>query len=198
MQKYLRYTYNVIRLLIVTILVTGVSLYALMYVLLCIPAVQNKIKTIGEEELSKFLKTEVKIGRLSIKPFNQIMLYDVQVLDQKNSDLLRIEELGAGINIEKLLSERRIEINYAELIGLHGTITKANPNSDTNLQFIIDAFKPKGNKPPKRFDLAIRNIVIRNSDVRYDVLSLPRKDHSQMPTVILSSQKNHLRLHAGL
>ena len=39
MQKYLRYTYNVIRLLIVTILVTGVSLYALMYVLLCIPAV---------------------------------------------------------------------------------------------------------------------------------------------------------------
>ena len=149
MQKYLRYTYNVIRLLIVTILVTGESLYALMYVLLCIPAVQNKIKTIGEEELSKFLKTEVKIGRLSIKPFNQIMLYDVQVLDQKNSDLLRIEELGAGINIEKLLSERRIEINYAELIGLHGTITKANPNSDTNLQFIIDAFKPKGNKPPK-------------------------------------------------
>ena len=186
MQKYLRYTYNVIRLLIVTILVTGVSLYALMYVLLCIPAVQNKIKTIGEEELSKFLKTEVKIGQLSIKPFNQIMLYDVQVLDQKNSDLLRIEELGAGINIEKLLSERRIEINYAELIGLHGTITKANPNSDTNLQFIIDAFKPKGNKPPKRFDLAIRNIVIRNSDVRYDVLSLPRKDHS--------FDKNHLRV----
>ena len=52
MQKYLRYTYNVIRLLIVTILVTGVSLYALMYVLLCIPAVLNKIKTIGEVELS--------------------------------------------------------------------------------------------------------------------------------------------------
>lgn len=175
MQKYLRYTYNVVRMIIVTLLVTVVSLYALLYILLCIPAVQQKIKSVGEEELSKFLKTDVKIGELSIKPFNQILLYDVDIVDQQKKDLIKIDVIGAGINIEKLFKDKRLEIDYAELIGLHGTITKADKNSPTNLQFIIDAFKPKGNKPPKKFDLAIRNIVIRNSDVHYDVLSEKRK-----------------------
>ncbi|MDO4510458.1 MAG: translocation/assembly module TamB domain-containing protein [Bacteroidales bacterium] len=175
MHPAIRYTYNIIRTIIVTTLVTVVVLYASLYVLLCIPAVQQRIKSVGEEELSKLLKTKVTIGELSIKPFNQLILYDVNVPDQQNHDLVKIDVIGAGINIEKLISDGRIEINYAELLGLHGHITKADKNSPTNLQFIIDAFKPKGDKPPKKFDLAIHNIVIRNTDVTYDVLSEPKK-----------------------
>lgn len=170
MNRIVRHTYNVIRTIIVSILVTVVTLYALLYTLLCIPAVQQKIKEKGEEELGKFLKTNVQIGELSIKPFNQIVLYNVIIPDQHNGKLIKIDILGAGINIEKLLSDRRIEINFAELLGLHGHITRANKDSVTNLQFIIDAFKPKQKKAPTKFDLAIRNIVVRNCDLHYDVL----------------------------
>lgn len=184
MRTAIRYIYNILRTVVVTTLVTVVVLYALLYVLLCIPAVQEKIKTEGEKELSEFLKTDVKIGELSIKPFNQVILYDVNIPDQNNGDLIKIDVLGAGINIEKLISEKKIEINYAELIGLHGHITKADKNSPTNLQFIIDAFKPKGNKPPTKFDLAIHNIVIRNTDIKYDVLSEPYKTNRFDPNHI--------------
>lgn len=170
MQISLRHTYNVIRTIIVSALVTVVTLYAILYILLSIPAIQQRIKAEGEKELSKFLKTNVKIGELTIKPFNQIVLYDVVIPDQQNGDLIKIDILGAGLNVEKLFSDKRIEINYAELLGLHGNITRANPDSATNLQFIIDAFKPKQKKAPAKFDLAIRNIVVRNTDLHYDVL----------------------------
>lgn len=175
MHQAVRHTYNAIRTIIVTSLVAVVTLYAFLYILLCIPAVQQKIKSEGEKELSKFLKTNVRIGELSIKPFNQIILYDVMVPDQKNHDLIKIDVLGAGINITKFLFDRQIEVNYAELLGLHGHVTKADSHSPTNMQFMIDAFKPKGKKPPTKFDLAIHNIVIRNTDLQYDLLSAKKK-----------------------
>ncbi|MDY5878423.1 MAG: hypothetical protein SPJ46_02060, partial [Sodaliphilus sp.] len=177
MRPVIRHTYNVVRSIIVFFLVTVVTLYALLYILLCIPSIQQKIKAEGEKELSKFLKTNVQIGELSIKPFNQVVLYDVVIPDQKGGDLIQIDVLGAGLNMQKLLADKRIEVNYAELLGLHGHITKADKDSPTNLQFIIDAFKPKKKKEPTKFDLAIRNIVIRNTDLRYDLLSEPRKQN---------------------
>ena len=177
MRPVIRHTYNVVRSIIVFFLVTVVTLYALLYILLCIPSIQQKIKAEGEKELSKFLKTNVQIGELSIKPFNQVVLYDVVIPDQKGGDLIQIDVLGAGLNMQKLLADKRMEVNYAELLGLHGHITKADKYSPTNLQFIIDAFKPKKKKEPTKFDLAIRNIVIRNTDLRYDLLSEPRKQN---------------------
>lgn len=83
MRPVIRHTYNVVRSIIVFFLVTVVTLYALLYILLCIPSIQQKIKAEGEKELSKFLKTNVQIGELSIKPFNQVVLYDVVIPDQK-------------------------------------------------------------------------------------------------------------------
>ena len=74
MRPVIRHTYNVVRSIIVSFLVTVVTLYALLYILLCIHSIQQKIKAEGEKELSKFLKTNVQIGELSIKPFNQVVL----------------------------------------------------------------------------------------------------------------------------
>ena len=131
MRPVIRHSYNVVRSIIVFFLVTVVTLYALLYILLCIPSIQQMIKAEGEKELSKFLKTNVQIGELSIKPFNQVVLYDVVIPDQKGGDLIQIDVLGAGLNMQKLLADKRIEVNYAELLGLHGYITKADKDSPT-------------------------------------------------------------------
>lgn len=77
--------------------------------------------------------------------------------------------------------------NYAELIGLDGRITKATPDSQMNIQFIIDALKPKDkNKPPTKFDVKLDAVVLRKSSLSFDVLSEPVGSGK--------FDKNHIRL----
>lgn len=170
----------------VTAIVAVIVVYGSLYVLLSIPAVQNKLKDYGERELSKFLKTNVEIGGISIKPFNQLILYDVRIPDQKGHQMLTVDKLGAGIKMRELLANRRIVFSYGQLVGLHGQITRQNKNSPLNIQFLIDAFKSKDNKPPKKFDIAIHNIVIRKSELSYHILSEPR---------LAKFDKNHVQLY---
>ena len=179
--------YKLMRSVLVTAMTAVGGIYVLLYIILSLPSVQEKVRGIGEAELSKLLKTEVSIGKLQISPFNQVVLYDVEVPDQKKNTLLHVDKLGAGISVYNLLAKRRIVFTYAEIIGLDGRINRPDPHSPTNLQFIIDALSPKDkNKPPTKFDIKIHNIVIRKSRLSYDVLSeAPRTDRFD---------KNHIRV----
>ncbi len=175
MNKAVRYSYNVIRSLLVTAIVIVLVAFVASYVLLKVPAVQNKIKGVVEQELSDTLKTRVTIDNLAIEPFNQVILSGVDVPDQTHNPLFKIDKLAAGIDIGELVLNRHIVVTYGEIIGLHGHITRPDLHSPTNMQFIIDAFKPKVKKKPTKFDLVIHNIVIRKCDVTYDVLDQPRR-----------------------
>lgn len=177
MKQTARYIYNTLRTLIVTLLLAGVTIFAALYIALSIPAVQNKLKQKGEKELSAYLNTDVTIGGVSFMPFNELLLTQVNIPDQQGDSLIRIDKLGAGISLYNLIAHRKLVFTYGEIIGLHGHITQPDKDSPTNLQFIIDAFKPKDNKPPKPFDVKVFNVVIRKSDISYDLLSeAPKAD----------------------
>lgn len=169
-----RYIYNPLRALLVTALILVATVGVGLWVALEVPAVQNQLKAAGEQQLSTFLKTNVTIGTVSLRPFNRIELLDVDIPDQHQHKLFEVDRLSAGIDMWRLLTDGKIVIEFAVVDGLHGHITRPDKFSPTNLQFIIDAFKPKGKKPPTKFDLSINNVVIRDCDVSYDVLSEPR------------------------
>ena len=63
--KILYNIYRIIRTLLVTALSLVIGIYVILYVVLSIPAVQRNVKSIGEEELSKLLHTQVTVGRLN-------------------------------------------------------------------------------------------------------------------------------------
>ena len=168
-------TYNVLRSVVVTALVTVVAVVALLYLLLLLPSVQERLCDKGEKALSEYLNTEVNIGSVSITPFNQLELNDVLINDQQGDSLLVIDKLGAGISLKQLIADRRIVVTYGEIVGLDGHVTRPDKDSPTNMQFIIDAFKPKDDKPPKPFDVEVKTIVVRKSALSYDVLDQPNK-----------------------
>lgn len=173
--------YKVIRAVIVSLLALLIVVPLTLYIGLSLPSVQEKICSIAETELSKTLGTDVEIGSLSIKPFNQVILNDVCIADSAGAKAAVIERLGAGISLYDLISDQRIVINYAELIGLDAHINRATPGAPLNIQNIIEALKPKDkNKPPTRFDFKINTVVIRQSRVSYDVLSEPRKGQGRL------------------
>lgn len=164
-----------IRSILFATLAAVATVFVALYVLVSLPPVQQAIKGRLEREASEFLGASVSAERLEIMPFNEVRLSGVKVLDPQGAACLDVERLAAGISLWQLLKTGRTVITYAELIGMDARIWQKAPDAPLNIQFIIDAFKPKDRtKPPAKFDVTLHNIVIRNSRATFDRLWLPR------------------------
>lgn len=167
-------TYKVFRSILFTAIMAAGVLYLALYVLLSIPGIQNSIRSRAEQELSKLFNSKVKIGEMQFSPFNELTLYNVNIYTPEGAKCISAETIGAGIHLWHLIKDRKIEITYAQILGLNGKIWQKKEGDKLNIQFIIDAFAPKDkNKPPTQFDLKIRNIVIRQSAISFDKLWRP-------------------------
>ena len=58
-------------------IITLVALYALLYVLLSIPAIQRKVRDVGQHTVSQYLGVPLEIARVEISPFNKVELFGV-------------------------------------------------------------------------------------------------------------------------
>ena len=170
----LLWTYKVLRSLIFSIIVLAVVLVALVYTSLSIPPVQNWIKGKVEAELETFFGNHIEIDRLKIIPLNEIIIEGADIHDLNEESCLKIERLGAGINLWRLVFGGKIEITYVELINFSANVYQRAEGEPLNIDFIIKALTKKDeNKPPARFDLKIRNIVLRQGSARFSRLWKP-------------------------
>lgn len=110
--------YNILRALTVSILAIAVFIPVVLYVVLSIGAVQREVGKVAEHELAKLLGADVAIGELTVSPFNKVLLKDVSVTVSPEDTVLRVDRLGAGVVLSKLIFERRVVFSYAEIIGL--------------------------------------------------------------------------------
>lgn len=176
----LRTIYKIFRNLIFSITLTVIGLFIALYITLSIPSIHRYIKNIAQEELSTLLGGQIKIDNLNIYPFNQVFAENVSLHDNNGNFVAKIDKLGAGINLWKLITNGRIVVTHAEIIGLDANVYQENENSDLNIQFLIDALKPKDkNKPPTKFDLQINSVVLRKINLSFDknwIISSLNKD----------------------
>lgn len=184
-------SYKIIRALLLTVILLGITIPAVLYVALSLPSVQRSISSVAERELSTLLNARVKIGTLTVSPFNRLLLRDVTVIDAVNhaDTLVSVERLGAGVNLYEFAAHRKVIINYAELIGLDGRVSRDSLGSPLNIQPIIDALSSKDpSRKPASFEFSVNTILIRNSAVSYDVDSMPRAGEGVL-------DPNHLRVY---
>ncbi|MDE5888042.1 MAG: translocation/assembly module TamB [Muribaculaceae bacterium] len=167
--KLHRKIYRVARSVLFTAVLAVVGIYLGIYVLLSVPAVQNRIKGIAVKEISAFLGSEVKIDNLVVKPFNEVVVKGLSVNDLSGRECLYVETVGVGVSLWKLLSEGKVEFSYGEIIGLRADVSQPAEGAPLNIAFIIDAFKPKDkNKPPTKFDIKLRNVVLRRCSATFN------------------------------
>lgn len=158
--------YKVIRSIVFSLTLVAVGLYVFLYILISIPPFQNYVKNLAVNELSLQIGSEIKVESLRIVPFNEVVVNNLVAYDLQGRECLKVETLGAGISLWKLLSEQRIELTYGEIIGLKALIVQEKEEEPFNIQFIIDAFASKDKeKEKKHFELALRNVVLRKSSV---------------------------------
>ncbi len=166
----MRSGYKIFRAVAVTLLALAVGLPALLYIILSIGGVQNRLKSIAEVELSRLLGTEVSIGGVSLQLFNQATLTDISVKDAYGADCLNIERLSAGVDLKKFFVQDSIIVTYAELESPRLTVYRDSAGSRLNIQPIIEALSPKDSlKPPTRFNFQISYVTISRLSGTYDV-----------------------------
>ncbi|WP_370757654.1 translocation/assembly module TamB domain-containing protein [Coprobacter secundus] len=166
--------YKIFKYITIGLVVSICILYSGLYLALSIPSVQQKVREIGTAELSARLHVPVSIGEVNIYPFDKIALHDVFLPDQKGDTLLFADKLMVGIELSSLL-DRKLVFTTAHLLDFDIHISKDTPESKTNFQFIIDAFKPQEKKEKHPFDVQINTVVIRRGNVSYNLLSEPYK-----------------------
>ncbi len=166
--------YKVTRSFLMILLALLIVVPAGLYIALSLEGVQNGICRRAEKELSALLDSKVDIDHISITPFNRVTLHGVTVEDDNGNPALSVERLGAGIRLGSLIFSNKIEIVYAEIIGMDARLSRDSASAPLNISRMIAALSPKDRKNKATdFNLAANVLVIRKSSVSYDVLSVP-------------------------
>ena len=108
-------------------------------VLLQLPAGQDFVARRAESYLRGKLKTEVRIGNFRTDFRHAINLDGVYLADQRRDTLLAVGHLGVNLDVWALL---RSEINVSSLELNDGRVrlTRTEPDSVNNYDFVVDAF----------------------------------------------------------
>lgn len=150
---------------------TITGLYLTIVTLLHIPFIQNTIGECVGNALSEKLGTKVNIGRVDLGFVNRIIIDDSQMLDQQNKQMLTVSRISVKVNL-LALANGQIEITSAQFFGLNANLYKATPETKPNFQFVIDSLASKDTtKQQTPINLQINSLIIRNSSVRYRLLS---------------------------
>ncbi|MDR0393852.1 MAG: translocation/assembly module TamB [Tannerella sp.] len=136
---------------------------------------QRNIKDFAEKELSLLFDTPVKIGRVDINWLNRIVLGDVRIEDKKGETALSAGNITAGFKLLPLFKNRWI-LTTVRLFGITCHIRKDTPDSETNIQFIIDGLSKSPPDYDSRIELQVQSVLIRRSRITYDVLN---KNHTE-------------------
>lgn len=115
------------------------GLVLLAYILIQVPAVQDFARGKVVAYLHNKLKTEVRIGKLSIAFPKRIVLENVYFADQRGDTLLSGNKLRVDIALFKLLNSK-VEVNYIELDGIRANIYRNDPDTTFNFDYIVKAF----------------------------------------------------------
>ncbi len=166
-------SYKIIRLIVVSLLSLTVGIPLLLYLLLWLGPVRERLRLTAETELSSLLGAQVKIEKLWIEPFARVGLSKAAVIDSVCGDtILSVDHIGCGVSVTQLLLSRRLVITDAELFAPELHIYRATPDSPLNVQPILDRLKsPDQEKKPMTLRLAVNTVVLRRGAVTYDVLS---------------------------
>lgn len=113
----------------------------------------------------------VRIGNVDIEWFNRLVLEDLYLEDQSGSPLLEANHIAAGFELLPLI-DGKIVFSTVRLFGFSVNLKKQTPDSELNLQFILDAFASKDTtKKNPNIDLRFNSILIRRGSFRFDIQS---------------------------
>lgn len=156
------------------IVLSLIGLNILLYVLLSIPFVQQKVANYAVDILKNTLKTEVSIDEVRLGLFNHATLNGIYIEDRAKDTLLYAKHLDVKLSPWQLIKSNTLAITSISLDDFLINVNKKDSVSDFNFQFIIDAFSGdtvKTDTTKSTLKIVITDVDIKNGRLNYDVLS---------------------------
>ena len=150
------------------------GLYLLITLTFSIPAVQEYLGQRAANVLSEKLGTSVSIGRLKYGLLSHLTLYQVNIKDQRGTDMLIAGRISAHLDVLPL-ADGKISISTAQLFGAHAKLYQRDSLSKPNFQFVLDSLASKDTTSTSApLDLRINSLIIRHSTASFDRFDLPK------------------------
>ncbi len=167
-----KHIYKALRIIVVAALLFIVVVPAALYVGLSLPSVQDTARRKAGELLSDYLGVDVRVGNLSINPFNKVSLRNVTIIAEPGDTIVKARRIGAGLGLTDLIFNHKMVLNYVEAVGIDLRVWRDSSSAPLNIQPIITRLsRPDGDGGVA--DLRINTIVVRQTAVSYDVNSEP-------------------------
>jgi len=169
---------NYIKTFFKTILFVVIGFFVLnllLYGLLSIPAIQQKVLGFALTKVKEIVKTEVRIDEVRLKLFNHVDLKGVYIEDQSQDTLIYAKSLDVSLSPWQLLKSRLL-INAINIEDFKINISQQNPDSDFNFQFLVDAFagdSTSTDTTSSTLQVDIQDITLKKGNLSYHVLSEP-------------------------
>ncbi len=121
-------------------------------------------------QLSGQLGSRLEIGGIEFGLLNRILLEDVQLFDQEDTELLQVSRLSARFDILPLF-QGKISISNIQLFGFDAFLHRKDLASEPNFKFLLDAFASKDTVSKSEIDLRINSLLLRRGNVSYHLHS---------------------------
>jgi hypothetical protein len=131
-------------------------------------SVQDYARDRVVEELKKKLDTELGIKKLKFQPFNSVSLDSVYLYGRDDKKILLANQMSVNLDLIHLL-QNKLVITSARISDFDINLSKPTPKDSLNIQFIIDAFKPKDQSSSSKLEVKLNSISLVNGNVNYDV-----------------------------
>ena len=174
----MRIFWKVFRAIASVLLLLAIVLPAAIYVILSLDPIQKTVRATASDQLSDLLGAEVDVRYVRMHPFNRVTVGGIS-LALGGDTVARVETVSAGFDLWPLVSKGEIIFDYALLDGVTAHINRATPESELNIQPIIDRLRSDRPSEKKKFSVEISSVVIRRASASYDILSAPLPDSAR-------------------
>lgn len=172
-----------------------VSIYAIVVILLHIPAVQVSCGQYLSNILENKIGAKVEISRIDLGFLNRVIADGFIVYDQNGKQMIRLSRLSIKIDPIELIYGK-VNISSAQMFGLDAKFYKDSEDSNNNFQSVLDSLSSKDTTKQTQLDLRIASLVIRNGSISYDKNYIPRKHDSFDPNhIAISKISSHIMLY---
>lgn len=131
--------------------------------------VKHRLASCVSDELTAY-GIPLEIGEIEVRSINDVRLKNVLLLDLSGDTIMYADEARAYLQTEKLL-KGEVRVNTLVFAAPDIRLSRETPDSDLNIQFIVDILNNNKKDEPSKLDLRINQLLLYDGRLSYDVFS---------------------------
>lgn len=152
-----------------TVAVIAALLFLLLFSMR-IDGVTHRLASYVSKEITEEYGIPLNVGSVEVRGINDVRLKNVLLLDLEGDTVVHADEARAYLQTKRLL-DGEVRINTLVFAAPYIRLCRATPDSELNIQFLVDMLNSNKKDEESGIDLRINQLLVYDGVFSYDVLS---------------------------